>query len=284
MTALNQSASQDTSGKASIIFRGTKGHRAISAFAHVADHVMQVSFERFGPGQSMRASVLGLSLFVVLAAPTTAETPTTPDVRFCITAPTADVSVAVPFGSRLFEVPARNIDPFTAAALAAGEAVEQPAFVVDVRLADQRVIGPAECDTDAKSATIRFRLVGDDMDPGPTGPFAIIKRARDRIARTGQDALQGMTWADHNLDGPISGLRDYFVFDDAPVATAQLTCSAWSGPEAPPVPLCDGLIAFNDAGLAVQVQMPSYLGFQGTTAVWREVAAGIETMIADWRD
>jgi hypothetical protein len=131
---------------------------------------------------------------------------------------------------------------------------------------------------------VEFRLDESANDKEPSGAFATIARARANLRQTGTDIFQSTVWADHNLNGPVSGERDYFVMDDNGARIAILDCTAWRGSAAPPNPLCSGLIGFFDRGFVVHVVMPAELGFDGTVAKWQAVADFIDQQIALWRN
>jgi hypothetical protein len=71
--------------------------------------------------------------------------------------------------------------------------------------------------------------------------------------------------------------------DDMGDRIAILSCFPWRGNDVPPRPLCDGLIGFMDRGLAVYAKFPAQMGFDGTTAKWRDIADFIDAQIALWR-
>jgi hypothetical protein len=130
---------------------------------------------------------------------------------------------------------------------------------------------------------VSFRLEETADDAKPHGEFSSIARRRTNLRETGADLFQGFPWADHNLDGPVSGDRDYFVLDDMGERIATLSCSAWRGAAAPPQPSCHGRIGFLDQGFVVRVRFPSRMGFDGTIAKWRDVADFIDEQLALWR-
>lgn len=140
---------------------------------------------------------------------------------------------------------------------------------------------PGLCDAGEKSI-VSFRLAETPEHAKPPGELATIERVRANLRDTGADFFQGFAWADHNLDGPISGERDYYVMDDLGDRIAILTCTAWHGNAAPPRPSCHGLIGFMDRGLAVYATFPAQMGFDGTTAKWRDIADFIDAQIAIW--
>ena len=131
---------------------------------------------------------------------------------------------------------------------------------------------------------VSFRLEETADEAKLHGEFATIARVRANLRETGTDFFQGYDWADHNLDGPVTGERDYFVLDDLGVRIAILTCTAWRGAAAPPQPSCHGLIGFLDRGLIVRARFPSQMGFDGATAKWRDVADFIDGQLALWRN
>ena len=131
---------------------------------------------------------------------------------------------------------------------------------------------------------VSFWLEEDANHSKPFGAFATIARGRANLRQTGSDFFQGFDWADHNLDGPVTGARNYFVHDDTGVRIALLKCSAWRGNAAPPQPTCHGLIGFLDRGFAVHATVPAQMGFDGATAKWRDVADFIDEQLALWRN
>ena len=136
---------------------------------------------------------------------------------------------------------------------------------------------------DGKRFMISFRLEETPEHAKPSGALATIARVRANLRETGADFFQGYDWADHNLDGPITGERDYYVLDDTGARIARLGCTSWRGSAAPPQPSCHGLIGFFDRGFVVYVRFPAQMGFDGTVAKWRDVADFIDRQLTLWR-
>lgn len=137
------------------------------------------------------------------------------------------------------------------------------------------------CD-EGRRGIISFRLEETSDHAKPFGALATIARVRANLHETGVDFFQGFASADHNLDGPVSGERNYHIMDDLGERIAILSCTAWRGSAAPPRPSCHGLIGFFDRDVVVFVVLPAQLGFDGTSAKWRDVADFIDKQINIW--
>jgi hypothetical protein len=105
----------------------------------------------------------------------------------------------------------------------------------------------------------------------------------ERLANGEPLVFQDASWAEHSLDGPISGTtRVYSIFKEDEDLVVMFLCSAYRGDLAPVNPTCDGHVWDRTLNLVLYMRFPSDQGQAGTEERWRQpVEAAIE-LIQSW--
>jgi hypothetical protein len=127
---------------------------------------------------------------------------------------------------------------------------------------------------------IEWPFLPDSEDSSSTRQFRL---AEERLRNNGRLWNQDMKRMEHSRNGPISGLKEYGIYDDDGDIVVMLNCSAYIGTEAPPNPLCSGNVWQRTSDLELFLVFASDRGQHGSESRWRATIKAAIQLAKDWR-
>jgi hypothetical protein len=107
--------------------------------------------------------------------------------------------------------------------------------------------------------------------------------AAEDLKNTGRVSEQEMKSAEHSRNGPISGSKEYNIYDDDGDLAVMLRCTAFVGKSAPLNPGCNGWIWQRSSQLSIFLAFPADQGQFGTEKRWIAPVGGAIKLAKDWQ-
>ena len=115
------------------------------------------------------------------------------------------------------------------------------------------------------------------------GATRVFRAAQERLGEGDRLFGQGGITYEHSLDGPISGSRDYFIYDDDGDLAVKMTCWTLQGIQMAPEPTCSGHIWQRSSDLVLYAMFPADKGQVGVDQLWREPVMAAIGLAKQWR-